>query len=288
MSDLVWGIVLLTTLSIALFGLACFLTRNRVGKQLEFLAGVTILLLVGYVVFLWDNILMAKLLPYSNVIVLANWIPPFMGFLGGLAYQGIPGSKPKKLGYLAGLFFLAGYSVIKPLWGEVPNCHNVWRNEVCIQTSPQTCSPACAATILAHSGIETSEQEMARLCLTQKGTLWQGLYRGLKLQTHHTNWDVEVIVGDVEQLRELVQAGPVILTVGLPKESVPEIYTTRYGWSKGELHSVVLFGFDVEKGTEAQQRVFIGDPSVESGRELWSVEDLHILYRGRGLRLVPR
>ena len=129
---------------------------------------------------------------------------------------------------------------------------------------------------------------MTDLCLTRKGTLWQGLYRGLKRQTAGTQWDVEVFVGDVDRLRELVAEGPVILTVGLPDEPVDEIYTTRYGWSPGELHSVVLFEFGEKKGTEADQKVQMGDPSVEGGREQWSIQDLRVLYRGRGLRLVRR
>ncbi len=288
MSDLYWGFGILAVWSAAMFALARRLTRRRVGRRLEILAATTILAIGGYVIFLWDHILLARLLPFSNLIVLANWFPPLLGFLGGLAWNGIPGSRLKKSGYLAGLFALMVSAVARPLWGRPPVCHDHWQNGVCIQTSPKTCSPACAATILAGAGVEASEQEMAEMCLTRKGTLWQGLYRGLKLQTDGTSWDVEVFTGDVDRLRELVSEGPVILTVGLPREPVDEIYTTRYGWSRGELHSVVLFGFGAERGTEAEQRVQMGDPSVSGGRESWSVEDLRVLYRGRGLRLVCR
>ncbi len=249
---------------------------------------MTILLIIGYVAFLWDNILLARLLPVSNLIVLANWFLPLLGFLGGLVWNGLPGSRVKKGVYLAGIAGLAVFAVAKPFWGQTPACHDNWQNGVCIQTSPITCSPACAATILAHVGLDTNEQEMAELCLTTKGTLWQGLYRGLKLQTAETAWDVEVFVGDIDQLRELVKQGPLILTVGLPSNAADEIYTSRYGWTPGESHSVVLFGFGEELGTEADQRANMGDPSVEGGREQWSVEDLRVLYRGRGLRLVAR
>lgn len=271
-----------------MFALAIVLTRSRQGRRLEWLVAATTLAVICYVVFLWDNILLARVLPFSNLILLGNWFPPILGFLGGLAWNGVSGSWFKKSIYVLGMLVLAAVAVVKPLWGKIPECADRWENEVCLQTTPHTCSPCCGATILANAGIEATEQEMANLCLTTKGTLWQGLYRGLKWKTDGTEWDVKVFTGDLEDLRNQVQSGPVILTVGVPDETVDEIYTTRYGWTSGELHSVVLFGFDQTEGREQDQRVQMGDPSVEDGREQWSVADLRVLYRGRGLRLVPR
>ncbi|MCA9071550.1 MAG: hypothetical protein KDA84_21635 [Planctomycetaceae bacterium] len=288
MSDLLWGFAILAILPAAMFALAFVLTRPRKGRRLEWLVAATALGVICYAMFLWDNILLAKLLPFSNLIVLGNWFPPFLGFLGGLAWNGITGSWLKKGVYLVGMLVLAIFAVVKPLQGTIPDCNDRWLNDVCLQTTPHTCSPCCGATILAHAGIETNEQEMANLCLTNKGTLWQGLFRGLKLKTTDTEWDVEVFTGDVDDLRVQVQDGPVILTVGIPDEPIDEIYTQQYGWSPGELHSAVLFGFDQTEGSENDQRVEMGDPSVEDGREQWSVTDLRVLYRGRGLRLVPR
>ena len=62
--------------------------------------------------------------------------------------------------------------------------------------------------------------------------------------------------------------------------TVDPIYTERYSWTPGKLHSVVLYGF------AENDRVNIGDPSI--GLEQWTVEDLRVLYRGTGLRLVRR
>lgn len=288
MSDLLWGFVILVVWTVVMFALAYRLTRHRSGRRLEWLVAATTFAVIGYVAFLWDNILLARVLPFSNLIVLGNWFPPLLGFLAGLAWNGVSGSWWKKSIYLVGMLVLAVGALVKPLRGNVPDCGDRWQNGVCLQTTPHTCSPCCGATILAHAEIETSEQEMANLCLTRQGTLWQGLYRGLKRKTADTDWDVEVFTGDVEDLRQQVQTGPVILTVGVPDEPVDEIYTTQYGWSPGELHSVVLFDFDATEGSEDDQRVEMGDPSVEDGREQWSVTDLRVLYRGRGLRLVPR
>lgn len=288
MSDLFWGFAILAVWMAAMFAVAFALTRHRKGRRLEWLVAATTLAVICYVLFLWDNILLAKVLPFSNLIVLGNWFPAFLGFLGGLAWNGIPGTRLKKSTYLVGMVVLAVVAVVKPLQGRIPECGDHWLNGVCLQTTPHTCSPCCGATILAHAGIETTEQEMAELCLTTKGTLWQGLYRGLKLKTADTKWTVEVFTGDVDDLRDQVKAGPVILTVGIPDEPVDEIYTKQYGWSPGELHSVVLFSFDQTEGSEEDQRVQMGDPSVEDGREQWTVTDLRVLYRGRGLRLAPR
>ena len=78
-----------------------------------------------------------------------------------------------------------------PLLGRTPACSERWDElGTCLQTTDYTCSPACAATLLKKYGIAATEQEMAELCLTRRGTSWQGLYRGLKLKTAGTDWDV--------------------------------------------------------------------------------------------------
>jgi len=282
------GALYFKALNDAAFFAARAFTRRAGNRLSVWLTAGTLLAVVGYTLFLWDNILMARLLPFSNVIILANWYPLFLGILAGVVWNNVDGSRSKQALYTTGMIGLAVYAVARPIWGEFPDCDDRWQNGVCLQTTPKTCSPCCAATILLEVGIVTDETEMAELCLTRKGTLWQGLYRGLKRKTQGTGWDVEVFTGEMEGLRQLTKQGPVILTVGVPEGPVDEIYTKRYGWSRGELHSVVLFGFDDKTGTEAEQRVNMGDPSVEDGREQWSVEDLRVLYRGRGLRLAGR
>ena len=72
-----------------------------------------------------------------------------------------------------------------------------------MQSRGASCGPCCAVTLLRHCGIEADEREMSDLCLTTKsGTPSLGLYRGLKLKTNDTPWDVEVVRGDLEQLCE--------------------------------------------------------------------------------------
>lgn len=44
--------------------------------------------------------------------------------------------------------------------------HNEWRDGVCIQSSPSTCGPSSAATLLKQFGISATEEELAREAYT--------------------------------------------------------------------------------------------------------------------------
>src|SRR5439155_26252660 len=93
---------------------------------------------------------------------------------------------------------------------------NRWRRDICLQTSHATSSPAAAATLLRSHGIDTTEEEMARLCLTNPdGTSLLGLYRGLRLKTRYGCLNVFSFHCDVGSLRQRVAGGPVILSVSL-------------------------------------------------------------------------
>jgi hypothetical protein len=129
-------------------------------------------------------------------------------------------------------------------------------------------------------GIPATEQEMSQLCVTRSGTMWQGIYRGLKLKTRETQYDVEVFSGSIDELRQMTP-GALIVAAGLERgANIDPIYHEQWGWKPGVLHTVLLFDF-VEN-----DRVEMADPDV--GCEQWTVEDLRVLYRGRGMRLVTR
>jgi hypothetical protein len=283
----------------------------------------------AYIGFLYDDVLMARLLPFSNLIIVGNWIPPLTGFLAGLAWSLIPrpaceaapetssslplasessddryerspvgepcdrakrqdmssGSRTvlaRRLALVLSLQALGWLTVVRPLWGFAPRCRDRWEGDFCVQTTDWTCTAACAATLLEAHGIRATEQEMAELCLTRAGTQWQGLYRGLKLKTARTPWDVEVVHGGFDRLRALYD-GPAILAAGVPRGTrVARIYTERYGWTPGDWHSVLFFG------CRGNGLVAMGDPTPGIGRENWSEDDLRVLWRGRGMRLIPR
>jgi hypothetical protein len=288
-------------------------------RLVKVLALAVVLALVADVAFLSDDILLARILPFANLIIVGNWVPLLVSFLAGLAWSLIPrqaieaapqSSPPaesdsvnnRSLPAHAGapsrwpsltvqlrrvvvvllLEAIGWYAVVRPLWGAPPQCRDWWENDYCLQTTDDTGMPACAATLLKAHGIEATEQEMANLSLTRSGTRWQGLYRGLKLKTAHTPWDVQIVNGSFDRLRSLGDA-PAILAAGIPRSGrVARMFTERYGWTPGEWNPVLFFGF------RGDGRVAIGDPSPGVGKQDWTEDDLRVLWRGRGMRLVPR
>ena len=285
MTDIYLGLALAGGLSALAFAWSARLGRRISARLCDLLAIALVLFLLLFIRDLWSSQVLVEWLPYSNLIVLGNWMAPTVALLGGLAWHRVPGRAIRRCGLVGTMLIIAGYSVVHPLVGQVPQCNNTWRNDVCIQSTNASCSPASAATLLKWYGIPATEQEMAELCLTRpEGTYWQGLYRGLKLKTQGTPWDVEVFSSrDLKQLEEKIQTGPVILTVGIPKNAkVNSAYCHDWGWVPGVSHSVVLFKF-LRFG-----QVRIGDPSVEDGQENWNREDLKFLWQGSGIRLVSR
>lgn len=263
----------------------CFLMVSRwagrtAGRTRSVTAVIVLLAGAAYVLYVRDNTQLTAFFPFSSLIILSCWFSVFCGILSGLAWQQAGASRFRRLWPVFALTVLGVFSTIHPLLGAPPSCQDRWEDDVCLQSSWHSCSAACAATLLKQHGIEATESEMVDLCLTRKGTTWQGLYRGLMMKTAETEWRVEVSEPSVTDLRD-GEMFPAILSVGVPSGvSVDPIYTDSYGWPPGQLHSVVLFGFDSDGNP------MIGDPSV--GRESWSATDLQVLYRGVATRLVVR
>jgi hypothetical protein len=129
-------------------------------------------------------------------------------------------------------------------------------------------------------GIDTTEEEMASLCLTQEGTTWLGLYHGLSTRLRGSGYKPEFFECTVEQLPDVIAQFPALLCCELSDsidEQFPE-YQEIDGWIPGIAHSTVLFA-------AINGQHFIGDPS-QPEPELWSVENMTHLWTGRGLRIV--
>lgn len=279
--DLMYGFGVMTGISSCLFLLG-IVVAERASIGINMLILSLILATMGaYLFYLWDDILLAKLLPFSNLIVMGNWLPPLASFLAGVAWKSMPGSLLRRNSYTVVMLVVALIAMVEPVWGTTPECNDEWDGIVCRQTSETTCSAAAAATLLRIHGIVSTEQEMAELCLTQsRGTSWQGLYRGLCLKTVGSDFEVEVLSCNARDLAVLNKT-PSILVVGIPKDAtVNPIYTEVYQWGVGDLHSVVFLGFQPDGMAR------IADPEV--GIEPWSWEDLKVLVRGRAIRLVHR
>jgi len=126
---------------------------------------------------------------------------------------------------------------------------------------------------------------MAELCLTRRGTTWQGLYHGLKRKTAGTRWDVEVTQLDFASLRSLAEqsGSPMLLRVGLASNAqVSPEFERELGWRPGTGHSVVLLRF------LSNEMVEVADPTPGIGREQWTVDEFQTLWDGQIVRLVPR
>lgn len=278
MYDLILGAVILAGLSLAVFAAVACASRRWALWACDCVAVVVIVLLGFYIRDVWDNIELARWLPFSNLIVLGNGFPLAMAVLAGLAWNRVPPPVTRKIFTPLLLLGASVFAVYFPFRGEVPECLYVWEDGVCRQTTHDTCSAASAATLLRHHGIPATEQEMAELCITRKGTSWLGLFRGMKLKTAGTEWDVEIMSGSVEDLQRDLSGGAIIflrLTADVADQN-PQYEAN--GWIAGTSHAVVLFEI------KSNGMCPMGDPSV--GRELLRLSDLKLLYEGRGMRLV--
>lgn len=241
---------------------------------------LTVLLLLAYIRWWWNDPRLTLLLPYSNLIVIGNWFLPLIGVLAGLTWARLARRNPRRWGALLLLFGVGSYSTLSPVLGHSPTCTNQWEGDRCLQTTGSTCSPAAAATLLRRYGIDTSEQEMAELCLTREGTTWMGLYRGLKLKTEGTPWDVEII--DLASAANgRLPHGPLILCAMLePGTPWAEDYEKEWGWIPGVPHSVVF----LQRTPDGLY--LMADPFA--GVETWTQQDVDVLWHGQGIRLVGR
>lgn len=280
MNDIYIGLLVLTVCSAGAFFAGRSLARVLSPGWCDLAALTVFAGLVAYILLLWDHVWLARLLPFSNLIIIGNWFPVATGLQAGLVWQRIAHARFRRGLSVTALTVVSFYAVVHPLQGDVPECRNQWSGDVCLQTSPYTCSAASAATLLRAHNLDATEQEMAELCLTRRGTTWQGLYRGLVRKTAGTAWRVEVFNGSVSDLA-LMGPAPVLLNVGLPvDQEVDPNYIAENGWIPGMRHTVVFFGF-----TEFREAL-MGEPTW--GLEHWRLEDLQLLWKGQGLRLVPR
>lgn len=282
MDDLYLGLVIIAALALAVFRLFAACCRRLSAGQLTLAAACVVAVMGLYVRFVWQNSMLAELLPFSNLIVVGNWFPLFLAALAGIVWRMSKLVFVRRAVLLAALGSAGAYALLHPALGQPPGCQERFsRFGDCVQTTDFTCSAASAATLLRAHGIEATEQEMSDLCLTRKGTSWMGLYRGLKLKTAGTAWDVQIVRCSLDDLQKEARQ-PMIIEVGLESDdSVDPTFRREYGWSPGMKHSVILSGF-------ARGRAQIIDPAPFIGREEWDLETFQLLWHGYGMRLVPR
>lgn len=287
MEDLRLSIGLIGFVSVAIYMAMLRLLEGRSKIFLDIIAFLIVILIGAYVRTVWGQLWIVRWIPLSSVIVLSNWFPPLLAALAATVWLRLePSTVARRLPIIGLIVASAIYSVTYFIPKNPPECDNRWTSglgpaiswPVCLQTTKQTCSAAAAATILNTLNIETSEQEMARLCLTKSGTTWLGLYHGLSIKLRGSDFRVKFFEGSISELVELAKVHPVLLCCELDAtvaEMVPA-YVQEGGWIPGTAHSVVYFG-------ELNGVHVIGDPS--RGYEGWSSRDLNTLWTGAGLQI---
>jgi hypothetical protein len=278
MNDLYLALTVVSGASAGAFALGHSLARSVDARAAGARAVLACAFIVCFALSLRDRLFLTRMLPSSAVVIYGNALPPAVALLAGQAWRRIPGRAWRRASLVTPLALLCLCQSYGFLLAAPPPLDHRWKDGVCRQTSPGSCSAAAAATLLRTCGIKTTESEMADLCLTRPaGTSMLGLYRGLKLKTAGTGWSVQAFRGDVASLR--TEAGAVILSVRLEAGAdVDPRYEQAWGWTPGVAHTVVFYGF------RSDGKADIGDPAA--GREQWRVRDLKVLWHGDGIRLV--
>jgi len=279
MTDLILGTVILYAVAVAVFAGSVWVSGRASGLGRILWAGAGVVATVAFIVFLYGRLVMTRILPVSNVIIVGNWIPLGVAWLAGVVwgFRRIPAwRRVLAVTILAGV---AIYSLLLPMLNIPPQAQDKWTpTGVCLQSTPASCSACAGAMLLRHHGIDTGEREMMELCLTgRSGTPQLGLFRGLKLKTRGAPYRVHSFRASIDKLLE-ADDWPALLLVWLdPKDHVDPRYKEQWGWEPGVGHAVTVFG------RIGNDRFDVGDPSI--GREQWSLQDLQVLWHGEGLRL---
>jgi hypothetical protein len=131
-------------------------------------------LMAVYLIWIWDRPLLSRVLPFSGVIILGNWLPVIGSFFAGICAQTKKIVWMRRMALGATMAVLCGYSLVRPLLGDAPSCVPLNEGQLLdFQTTDNTCSAACAAGLLRIHGIPATERELAELCLTRRGTHWE-------------------------------------------------------------------------------------------------------------------
>jgi len=236
----------------------------------------------AYLNYLWDRPILSRLLPFSGAIILGNWLPIIGAFFMGVCLKTNRVSAVSRAVLAGSMVGISGYSFVSPMLGSPPACQpGAFDRTLDFQTTNSTCSSACAANLLKLHGIPATEEEMAELCLTRRGTHWLGVYRGLKLKTAETDWDVNVEEIRKEDLFSDIH-GLGILALSFHTLESGRIRDPEWGFAADVGHSVLVLR------SHAPATLDIFDPAPDYGFETWDEAVLAKVRNGILLRLIPR
>jgi hypothetical protein len=271
---------------ISLSGLAAFAgasLQKRAGRVVVFSTEVVVCLATAaYLQCLWDRPILSQLLPFSGTVILGNWLPVVGSFFLGVCLKTERITHLRRIVLATVMVGISGYSLAKPMLGQPPSCVPSASNSTLdFQTTNQTCSAACAASLLRMHGIPASEDELARICLTRRGTHWLGVYRGLKLKTANSNWDV---IAEEVKPEDLFSSKPIfgILAMTFQAPGEDQVCDPEWGFESDVGHTVLVLQ------SRSSKLLDVFDPSPEYGHETWNEDVLASVRQSILLRLVPR
>ncbi|MHB8900222.1 MAG: cysteine peptidase family C39 domain-containing protein [Thermoguttaceae bacterium] len=281
MNDLVTGYLIVAATSVLACCLGAFLVRWTQGIVRTLAIAILLVLVLAFASKIQGHLILAQWLPFSNVILVGN-----LTMVGAACFAGVVLAWPslpvwRRLLFATCMWMVGMVALLHQMPRDPPPAGNEWIDGVCMQSNRASCSACAAATLLSEHGIPADEAEMMELCLTGAGgTPTLGLYRGLKLKTAGTPYDVEVFRTDIESLLDSSRLPAILLVMlELDADADPR-YQRDWGWIPGLGHAVVYYG------RAGNDRILVGDPSV--GREKWTIDDLRVLWQGEGLRLRRR
>ncbi len=279
MADIYIAITLMTTMSCLLFGLSLLLYGKLTGPWRKGIAVGVIAFILVHIFVLSNSIRWVDWLGVKAVIIYSNLSILLNGILSGFVWGNRKLSGLRRSTAIGLLMFLAYLPTVYQIYPmEVPY-HDIWKDDICIQSSYTSCVPAAAATLLKYYGIDSTEEEMARLCLTRyEGTPLLGLYRGMRIKTDGSIYQVDIGKATIQQLQDDIGL-PAIVIISLDEETNRRkpAYSENDGFIVGGAHSVVLFEWADD------DHINVGDPSI--GREIWNLETLNDLWDGEYIRL---
>jgi hypothetical protein len=231
--------------------------------------GAVVLVLV-HGLFSSKSLSITRVLPTANAVIYGNIALPAVAVMLAVIWHTVKGTSRQRLLLISVIGLLALRALYAPLHGNAPAVGPPrWVDGICRQTTATTCSAASAATVLTGHGVQASETEMARLCLTgDEGTSALGLYRGLKLKLHGTGLEPRAVFG-VEELR------------GAPKPAVvlfDDVSKPKTLGMRGK-HAVGLTAID-------GNAVTIADPA--DGLRVMTLADFEQLWTGEAVAIVGR
>lgn len=281
MTDIWVAIVVMSAVSLV--------TALLAGRYLYVARGQSVMLLFALAVvatfyFLFygsGQLVWARLVPTSAAIIYTNFAAVFAALAAGWAWRlpNTPGWRRAVIATLMGMtsLLIVCWPLASMALRPPPPGGDDWEDGIAMQSAWATCSPAAAATLLHHEGINVSEKQMVPLCLTDEaGTPTLGLYRGIKLMANDHGRRVQIVDRALDRLLA-DDSWPVLLSVRLPFGVADRRFADEWGWIPGMGHSVVALGRSPDGG------VVIGDPAT--GREVWSAADMQLLWHGNGIRL---